>query len=176
MNKYHEVEHTRSLHTIDADADAKLFSQFLQNTETSTINSVVGQSERQALGSNADTLASGSESTHSTPTGTVKRPQQPVICPVCCQEYPSRRRLTHHVRRHTRPRSCEYTTCCKRVADQKELDRHLAKDHGHSVLTCPAHGCQKTIPGRADALLRHVRGPRHVARYGVINLNKDCSG
>ena len=89
-------------------------------------------------------------------------------CSICGKHYPSARRLTAHIRRHTLPESCP--DCGVGVADKKELDRHRARLHGVMVLDCPAPNCQYST-GRRDALVRHINSDRHRARYGQVSID-----
>ena len=89
-------------------------------------------------------------------------------CNHCRNTYSKARHLANHIKRHTLLRHCPFQTCTTQLADQKEVDRHVAKVHGESVLICPARGCHKTFAGRPDALQRHLRGQRHRARYGTF--------
>lgn len=93
--------------------------------------------------------------------------------PTCGKSFKSKRHLANHVRRHTRPVSCTFEGCQRRFADQKDADRHASKLHksAESIIVCPAPGCGKVFTGRLDALLRHVRGKRHLARHGRISFS-----
>lgn len=94
--------------------------------------------------------------------------------PGCSKAFASSRQLANHVRRHTLPRLCpHFPACPDTFADRKDTLRHLSRTHPtrDAENTCPAPGCYKTFPGRKDALLRHVKAVRHVARYGRIVLD-----
>lgn len=93
----------------------------------------------------------------------------------CKSYFPTFRYLQRHLNRHRLPRHCLFPDCDTRLADQKEIDRHLARVHHHVAgestsadNRCPATRCRRSFGVRRDALRRHVKGKRHVEMHGIF--------